>query len=443
MRCARVKGLLSDYLDGLLDAERAGLVNNHLAKCGKCQKELEFLRSLVHELRSLEPVKAPDGFLASIHSRLEKETFWERIKAFLFIPARIRIPMELATLTTTIIIVFFVFHIIPFSQFLKPPISQQEKTNSPAPGVGSEVVLKAAQEKSDGSGDVKAPVLAFSPVEKSVAQTQTDEVKGSLQKNNLIARKDIRTGAVPTDTQKKLREPQRIAEPAPKPLPQTPPAQTEIVKKKSFVNDRKTDDLKIAEQEPTAAPKQEKVKEETDKKPDTYYGIIALESQPTPLVLHIAADYDKRATTSSGSPEVLSCLESPKKEEARPQPVIAKPQIQAKTGKELSKGKSIPAGVGPLRPAPLKTEADGQAMVAEIQVQIEKIILALGGKIFKIDLNRESRQAEFLSIEIPVQNFQKLIAKLSEMGTLDVPVEPTVGPTPQILWIQLQLVTPK
>ena len=115
MRCARVKGLLSDYIDGLLDAERATLVENHLAKCGKCRKELESLRTLIHELRSLESVMAPDDFLASIHSRLEKETFWERIKAFLFIPARIRIPMEWATLAATVVIAFFVFHLVPFT----------------------------------------------------------------------------------------------------------------------------------------------------------------------------------------------------------------------------------------------------------------------------------------------------------------------------------------
>ena len=441
MRCARVKGQLSDYLDSLLDAERAALVENHLAKCGKCQEELEFLRTLVHELRSLEPVKAPDGFLASIHSRLEKENCWERVKAFLFIPARIRLPMELATLAATIIIVFFIFHMVPVLPSRERPATQPERTagQASAPVTMPNETIAVTQERSAGSEDVKAPVLAFTPTEKSASQTQTDEAKGS---NDLMVRKDVGTGPAPSDDLKRSRGLQRITEPAAKPAPQALPAQTEVGKKKSFVNDRKTDDLKIAEQEPTAAPKQEKVKEETAKTPGAFYGIVAIETPPTPLVLHITTDYDKRMTTSSGSPEVISRLESPKKEESQPQQAVVKSQIQNKTGKE-SKGKSVPAGVGPLRPAPLKTEADGQAKVAEIQVQIEKIILALEGKIFKIDLNRESRQPEFLSIEIPVQNFQKLIAKLSEMGTLDVPVEPTVGSTPQTLLIRLQLVTPK
>jgi len=442
MRCARVKGQLSDYLDSLLDAERAALVENHLAKCGKCQEELEFLKTLIHELRSLEPVKAPDGFLASIHSRLEKENWWERVKAFLFIPARIRLPMELATLATTIIIVFFIFHMVPFLPSRERPATQPERTagQASAPVTMPNETIAVTQERSAGSEDVKAPVLAFTPTEKSVSSTQIDEAKGS---NDLMVRKDVGTGPAPSDDLKRSRGLQRITEPAAKPAPQAPPAQSEAGKKKSFVNDRKTDDLKIAEQEPTAAPKQEKINEEMVKTPGAFYGRVAIEAQPTPLVLHIAADYDKRTATSSGSPEVLSCLESPKKEEARPQPVIAKPQIQAKTGKELSKGKSVPAGVGPLRPAPLKTEADGRTVVAEIQVQIEKLVLALEGKISKTELNRETRQPEFLSIEIPIQNFQKLIAKLSEMGTLDVPVEPTAGSTPQTFLIRLQLVTPK
>jgi hypothetical protein len=66
------------------------------------------------EMRSLEKVSAPGDFLEQVHARINR---FERIKKILFVPAQIKIPLELAAVVTTIIVAFTVYKgILPPTQ---------------------------------------------------------------------------------------------------------------------------------------------------------------------------------------------------------------------------------------------------------------------------------------------------------------------------------------
>jgi len=113
MNCSRTKELFSEYIDGLLDKEQEALVKDHLLLCGDCRDEFESMKAIVREMGSLDTIKAPDDFLESLHGRIKSDSWFQKVKAILFIPARIRIPIELATLATAVVVGFFIFHIVP------------------------------------------------------------------------------------------------------------------------------------------------------------------------------------------------------------------------------------------------------------------------------------------------------------------------------------------
>jgi len=108
MKCAGIKEILSQYIDGMLgDRERAAL-EEHLSTCENCREELDSLRALVQELGALEPVKAPADFLGKIHERLAQPSLFKRLFHKLFVRFPIKIPLQLAAAVAAAFLVFSV-----------------------------------------------------------------------------------------------------------------------------------------------------------------------------------------------------------------------------------------------------------------------------------------------------------------------------------------------
>ena len=106
MDCSKIKERLSEYMDEVLDAETKAVVDKHLSTCKNCQEELASLKALVSELGSMEPVESPKDFLDQLHERMEKRSRLSRILRTLFVPMRIKIPLEFAGAVAVAILVF-------------------------------------------------------------------------------------------------------------------------------------------------------------------------------------------------------------------------------------------------------------------------------------------------------------------------------------------------
>jgi hypothetical protein len=125
MECAKIKDLLSEYIDGTLDAQTKALIDEHLLACPKCNEELASLKTLISELGSVESLKAPDDFLEKLHERLEPRFSFRKImhmlfvpgrikiplERILFVPGRIKIPLEFATATAMAVLIFSILYI--------------------------------------------------------------------------------------------------------------------------------------------------------------------------------------------------------------------------------------------------------------------------------------------------------------------------------------------
>jgi len=108
MDCAGIQELLSEYIDGTLDAKTTKTVEEHIATCGDCKETCASLNTMVEELNALEPVKPPADFLEKIHQRMEPSSDFSRIFRKLFVPFKIKIPLQLAAAATASILVVMV-----------------------------------------------------------------------------------------------------------------------------------------------------------------------------------------------------------------------------------------------------------------------------------------------------------------------------------------------
>jgi len=128
MNCAGIKELLSEYVDGVLDAQTKAAIEEHISTCTDCRRALEDLETLVGELRTVEPVKTPDDFLNQLHERIESRFSLGKIMKTLFVPMRIKIPIQLVTVTATAVLVFSVINFQqPVMQLSDAPMVSEEK----------------------------------------------------------------------------------------------------------------------------------------------------------------------------------------------------------------------------------------------------------------------------------------------------------------------------
>ena len=111
MECALIQERLSEYIDGTLDEDDRKALENHMSTCTTCKEDLASLTEMVEELHAMDPVEAPADFLEKIHERMAPRFSLNRIIRKLFVPFRIKIPLELAAAATITVLVVFVFNI--------------------------------------------------------------------------------------------------------------------------------------------------------------------------------------------------------------------------------------------------------------------------------------------------------------------------------------------
>lgn len=105
MECARIREFLSEYMDNALDQDTSKLVEEHIAECKQCEIELYLLGRASEQLSSLGTVRAPGDFLDKVHERVERTSFVDRMLRAFFVPAKVKIPLELAGVLATAVLV--------------------------------------------------------------------------------------------------------------------------------------------------------------------------------------------------------------------------------------------------------------------------------------------------------------------------------------------------
>jgi hypothetical protein len=86
MLCKTVLQRLSEYFDGVLDADAAVEVSQHLRQCLGCRKQYDSLVAVHNRLKSLEGIRAPEYMEALVRLRIAQESegvWYKRLRLWL------------------------------------------------------------------------------------------------------------------------------------------------------------------------------------------------------------------------------------------------------------------------------------------------------------------------------------------------------------------------
>ena len=126
MECRQAREFLSEFIDKVLNEWDTALLQEHLRICQGCRKELESLTGLIQELKDLETIKAPKGFVDRVNRLLKKRTPSDMLLDLIMIPSRIRIPGEITGLAVTVVLALLVFNTIyPIKNILHTSLPEE------------------------------------------------------------------------------------------------------------------------------------------------------------------------------------------------------------------------------------------------------------------------------------------------------------------------------
>ena len=184
MDCKKIRELLSEYIDGTLDAKTRDVVEEHLKTCKGCKEELEALKACIREVSSLKGVKAPGDFLERVHQRIEQKSGFRDILRRLFIPLQVKIPLEVAAVVATVLLVVHITNRIqPIRDLgISPVVDEVSKLEK---GVTIEKPLGAVDKIQD-----------VSAVPKEALEPAVVRKREEIEKYRRLSHQDIVSGEV-------------------------------------------------------------------------------------------------------------------------------------------------------------------------------------------------------------------------------------------------------
>ena len=163
-KCHDIQKLLPLYEEGILaDAEKHE-VEDHLARCADCRREVTLLQKADRLVKNLSFVEEPPWFQQRIMARVReeagKQSFWQKW----FSPLGVRVPVQImATIVIAVLAVYIyrsgndqVQRILPGAT---PPAMEDQVQRTPVPAPVPEVKPQDSEEVSATVGQKKSPVL--------------------------------------------------------------------------------------------------------------------------------------------------------------------------------------------------------------------------------------------------------------------------------------------
>ncbi len=127
MKCREVKKYLEEYADNLPDRRMKKKIREHISWCRDCMGELDNLLAYKKSIDYLKRHRAPAGFLDQINRRIDEPSFFRKMAQFLFVPLKIKLPLESAAALATVLIVLYVSDPHRFAEKVSFPVARTEK----------------------------------------------------------------------------------------------------------------------------------------------------------------------------------------------------------------------------------------------------------------------------------------------------------------------------
>jgi anti-sigma factor RsiW len=210
--CTDARELFSARLDEALDpGERLGL-DEHLASCAECRRELERFEASVALVRGLAPARAPIGFVDRVVTAARPAPWPRRAIRALLVPWTRKLPLEAAAVLMIGGLAVLVFQRTPELQ----RATRLEERAAPAPEALADRPERQATAEETSKVELRSPGSARDAV--TFAGGREAEVPGATSSDrSLMSTESHRPPAAPAPRRAK-------PAPAPSPSPAAPPA---------------------------------------------------------------------------------------------------------------------------------------------------------------------------------------------------------------------------
>lgn len=172
MTCVEVRDLLGDVADARLAPGELAAWDAHLAACAECRREWASFQRTLDLLHGLPGHRAPAGFVEGVMAAAYPESWSRRLARRLFVPLRLKLPLEAAALVLVAVgAVYLVQH--------TPPIQTAIQGGAP----GSNVPMPPAAPR-------PAPPTSGSPEAESARSALTGDLPGDPERVSAATRAD-------------------------------------------------------------------------------------------------------------------------------------------------------------------------------------------------------------------------------------------------------------
>ncbi len=356
MKNRHVRDRLSEYIDGMLSEKEASAVKEHLDRCTDCLEEYKEMLKIIGYMNQMEGLEIPDSFVEKVHERMEKQAPLRKFLKGLFIPIKIKVPLELAGVAAAALLVIYVVGIrgkqhvyeLAYVQRSQAPAALQEQTPETETVVDEAIAVigeVAPQKKKE------EPELEF------------EEEKGE--------KRDKRS------------EPKKAAP---------------LDKKDADAFEPTETGMKKQAQAEAAVPRS-KIEEE------------GVESELEPHEERL----ERKSQNIADAPSVAKISG------------VAEDQIKEDLSLEIADNEKA------------EIELDAVVEPAHRERNLEDIVVAMGGKIIEFNSDKDSKLIESLLIEIPADQYQKLIQILEARGDIRIPYPTVKEKEKELIRIRLKL----
>jgi len=151
MTCHKARDLFSARADDLLAAEQRVALDGHLQGCADCSRAWDRFSRTVSLLHSVAEARAPSGFAARVIGAARPEPWHRRLFRGVFLPLRVKLPLEAAAVVLVSTLVIFLYRESPeIERAIEAPRSGVVAPAAEAPAKSAEV------EQAQGYGQTAA-----------------------------------------------------------------------------------------------------------------------------------------------------------------------------------------------------------------------------------------------------------------------------------------------
>ncbi len=182
MNCHETRDLFSAKADDLLTPEQRAALDAHLRSCADCPREWERFRQTVSLLHSVGEARAPAGFASRVIEAARREPWHRRLIRGLFLPFRVRLPLEVAALVLVSTLAILLYRETP-----------ELRRAAEAPQSG---VVAPASEAPVKSGDLEqaqgyAKTEAAPPAAPAPAEERQGVLQGAKERDQFARKQEI------------------------------------------------------------------------------------------------------------------------------------------------------------------------------------------------------------------------------------------------------------